>query len=324
MGAAGSRRIWGSTQHVIRTALARARSKARDCSPSASPISVRRRWCGTRIQGGLTATPLCGDAPGPTKSAGTWYQYGQEAFESKTGLPVQLFFRTQLRWILDNVPGPSAPPGKAMAFRKGGQLAHLVAHRRAPRRSARNGCDQCEPHHATGSGWSIGKNSILRVLNIPRSMLPRIVPLHRQECLWGYTSKEGPLEDPVPVCAALGDQQAALVGQTCFEKGEAKKHLWHRVFSPHEHRSRCPCGPGTDSPLRWATGSTRKTPCTVWKAPWPWLGRSFNGCAITCGSSQKASEVETLARTVEGNRGSFLPRLHRALLPPIGVRMQEA
>jgi glycerol kinase len=52
-------------------------------------------------------------------------------------------------------------------------------------------------------------------------MLPRIVPSMDRN-VWGHTLAAGPLGASVPVCGALGDQQAALVGQTCFAVGEAK------------------------------------------------------------------------------------------------------
>jgi len=62
---------------------------------------------------------------------------------------------------------------------------------------------------------------ILSILDIPESGLPRIVPSSDPE-IWGVTNSDGPMGAEVPVCAALGDQQAALFGQTCFEPGEAK------------------------------------------------------------------------------------------------------
>jgi glycerol kinase len=68
---------------------------------------------------------------------------------------------------------------------------------------------------------------ILKVLGIPRSMLPEIRP--SSACLtpgearpYGFTLKEGPFGEAIPVSGDLGDQQAALVGQTCFSPGEAK------------------------------------------------------------------------------------------------------
>jgi glycerol kinase len=62
---------------------------------------------------------------------------------------------------------------------------------------------------------------ILKALAIPSSILPRIVP-SSDRIPWGLTTENGPLGARIPVCGALGDQQAALVGQACFEVGEAK------------------------------------------------------------------------------------------------------
>ncbi len=67
-------------------------------------------------------------------------------------------------------------------------------------------------------GWS---DEMLEVFNIPRAMLPRIVP-SIDPAGWGVTRADGPFGGAIPVCGNLGDQQAALVGQTCFEPGESK------------------------------------------------------------------------------------------------------
>jgi glycerol kinase len=62
---------------------------------------------------------------------------------------------------------------------------------------------------------------ILDILGIPRQMLPRVVSSSDPQT-WGNTAKDGPFDDAIAVCGALGDQQAALVGQTCYSSGEAK------------------------------------------------------------------------------------------------------
>ncbi len=62
---------------------------------------------------------------------------------------------------------------------------------------------------------------ILNTLNIPSSLLPRILPSSFSQS-YGTTIKNGPFGDSIPICGDLGDQQAALVGQTCFNIGEAK------------------------------------------------------------------------------------------------------
>jgi glycerol kinase len=62
---------------------------------------------------------------------------------------------------------------------------------------------------------------ILHILDIPRAMLPEIRPSSAARP-YGFTRKEGPFGESLPVTGSLGDQQAALVGQTCFTPGEAK------------------------------------------------------------------------------------------------------
>src|SRR4030042_4286764 len=66
--------------------------------------------------------------------------------------------------------------------------------------------------------WDIG---IIKSLNIPENMLPRIVPSSDSR-IYGPPLDSAPFIDALPICGDLGDQQAALVGQTCFSQGEAK------------------------------------------------------------------------------------------------------
>jgi glycerol kinase len=62
---------------------------------------------------------------------------------------------------------------------------------------------------------------LLSLFNIPRAMLPAIQSSSSREG-YGVTRAGGPLGGEVPICGVLGDQQAATVGQLCFEPGQAK------------------------------------------------------------------------------------------------------
>jgi glycerol kinase len=62
---------------------------------------------------------------------------------------------------------------------------------------------------------------LLSLFNIPRRMLPAIRP-SSDPTFYGVTQRDGPFKGEVPLCADLGDQQAATVGQVCFDPGEAK------------------------------------------------------------------------------------------------------
>jgi glycerol kinase len=62
---------------------------------------------------------------------------------------------------------------------------------------------------------------LLEEFNVPASMLPEVRPSSDDD-FYGTTSDVGFIDADVPVAGALGDQQAALFGQTCFDEGDAK------------------------------------------------------------------------------------------------------
>ena len=64
-------------------------------------------------------------------------------------------------------------------------------------------------------------DELLALFDIPRRMLPSIRPSSDSN-FYGKTRTDGPFKGELPLCADLGDQQAATVGQVCFAPGEAK------------------------------------------------------------------------------------------------------
>ena len=64
-------------------------------------------------------------------------------------------------------------------------------------------------------------DELLDLLDIPRSLLPKIVPSAHAEH-YGTTRADGPFGGEVTIGGALGDQHAAMVGQVCLAAGEAK------------------------------------------------------------------------------------------------------
>ncbi len=148
---------------------------------------------------------------------------GQDRFRPKTGLPLATYFSgPKIKWILDNVPGVRAAAEKGEAlfgnidtweiwWLTGGPNggAHVTDVSNASRTMLMN---------LETLDWD---QEILDILGIPRQMLPEIRPSSDPK-IYGYTPKDGPLGASIPVCGDLGDQQAALVGQTSFSPGEAK------------------------------------------------------------------------------------------------------
>jgi len=148
---------------------------------------------------------------------------GIDLFREKVGLPLATYFSgPKLKWILENVDGAMAAAQNGNGLfgnidswiiwwltggPEGG--SHITDVTNASRTMLMN---------LETLDWD---DEILQTLGIPRQVLPRIVP-SSDSLTWGSTSLEGPFQASIPVCGDLGDQQAALVGQACFQPGEAK------------------------------------------------------------------------------------------------------
>ena len=120
----------------------------------------------------------------------------------------------------------------------------------------------------------------------------------------------------VPVCGALGDQQAALVGQACFDVGEAKKHVWHRMLSAAQHRRG-----GGGQPPRHAHNSRlsdarEKGRSIAWEGSIAIAGALVQWLRDNLGFIQHAAEIEPLARNVEDNGGAYIVPAFSGLFAP--------
>ena len=140
-----------------------------------------------------------------------------EQFRNKTGLVIDAYFSgTKVKWILDNVEGARerAERGELLfgtvetwliwKLTKG--AVHVTDYSNASRTMLFN---------INTLTWD---EEILFELGIPACMLPEAKP---SSCIYGEADA-GFFGAPIPIAGAAGDQQAALFGQTCFGKGEAK------------------------------------------------------------------------------------------------------
>ena len=133
----------------------------------------------------------------------------------KTGLKTDAYFSgTKIRWILDNVEGAreKAEAGELLfgtvdtwlMWKLSSGRIHLTDHTNASRTMLYN---------LKTRDWD---EEMLKILDIPRSMLPGIAPSGYE---YGSVNFMGV---SVPVCGVAGDQQSALFGQCCFDPGEMK------------------------------------------------------------------------------------------------------
>ena len=134
-----------------------------------------------------------------------------------TGLiPDAYFSATKIKWILDKVPGAreEAEKGNLLFGTVDTWLIWNLTKGKTFVTDYTN-ASRTMLFDIIKLKWD---NELLRELNIPYSMLPEVKP---SSCLYGYTDRSI-FGEEIPISGAAGDQQAALFGQCCFNKGDVK------------------------------------------------------------------------------------------------------
>jgi glycerol kinase len=238
---------------------------------------------------------------------------GQDRFREVVGLPLATYFSgPKITWLLDNIEEvrKKADLGDALFGNMDTWLiwhltggpdggAHLTDVTNASRTMLMN----------LGSlDWD---DEILNILGIPRSMLPEIRPSSDPD-LYGTIPFD---EVRVPICGDLGDQQAALFGQTCFHPGEAKNTYGTGCFMllntgeqivPSKSGLLTTVGYkiGDEAAIFALEGSVAITGALV-----QWLRDNL-------GLIETSAEVEALADSVEDNGGVFFVPAFSGLFAP--------
>ena len=216
--------IWEKTRKVIKAAMEKGRVKPEEIAG----IGVTNQRETTIVWDPRTGEPCYNAIVWQcTRTRDICQKLIDDGFEpyvkGSTGLVSATYFSgPKIKWILDNVEGlrEKAEKGEAIFgnmdtwviwWLTGGPNggAHVTDYSNASRTMLMN---------LKTLDWD---QEILDYLGIPCQMLPAIRPSSDRK-LYGLTAKGGPLGGEVPVCGDLGDQQAALVGQTCYGVGEAK------------------------------------------------------------------------------------------------------
>jgi glycerol kinase len=294
--------IWSGTAGVVAEALAQHGLKASDLAA----VGIANQRETTVVWNRTTGEPVynaivwqdvrVGDDVAKFAQDG-----GADRFRSQTGLPLSTYFSgLKLRWILNTIPGARklAESGELLfgtidtfvawhltGGTQGG--VHITDVTNASRTQLMN---------LTTLAWD---RDILRVFEIPEVMLPKIVPSS------GYFAEiRHPALAGIALSGILGDQQAALVGQTCFEPGEVKNTYGTGCFllmntgeRPVESRHGLLTTVAyqlSGEPARYALeGSIAITGALV-----QWLRDNL-------GMIQTSVEIEALATTVEDNGGVY-------------------
>ena len=206
--------IWANVQAVVAGALGQAGATAADLAA----VGITNQRETTVVWEKATGRPIANaivwqDTRTDKLVAELGGEVGQDRFRAACGLPLATYFSgPKIRWLLDNTPG-------ARAAAERGELlfgtidAWLIWNLTGRHVTDVTNASRTMLMSLKTLGWDDG---LLDAIGVPRAMLPEIRPSAEV-----YGPALGLLEG-VPVASALGDQQAALFGQTCFSPGEGK------------------------------------------------------------------------------------------------------
>ena len=238
-------------------------------------------------------------------------EIGQDRFREKTGLPLATYFAgPKVKWMLDNVKGlrADAEAGHALFGTIDTWLIwnltgeHIIDVTNASRTLLMN--------LATLS-WD---DELLAEMGIPAAMLPEIRP-SSDPGFYGMTLRDGPFGTGIPVCGDLGDQQAALYGQTCFAPGEAKNTYGTGCFMlMNTGTEMIPSNSGLLTTMGYQIGD--KQPVYALEGSIAITGALVQWLRDNLGIIETSAEVETLAASVEDNGGIYFVPAFSGLFAP--------
>jgi len=235
---------------------------------------------------------------------------GQDRFRLKTGLPLATYFSgPKLKWILDNVDGARTKAENGdLLF--GNIDTWLIWNLTGEHVTDVTNASRTMLMNITTLDWD---EEILGILDIPRVVLPKIKSSSE---IYGHVGAGFPRPiQGIPVCGDLGDQHAALFGQTCFDPGEAKNTYGTGCFmllntgkKPVPSKSGLLTTMGYkigDQPAIYALeGSIAITGALI-----QWLRDNL-------GMIQSSAEVEALAQSVGDNGGIYFVPAFSGLFAP--------
>lgn len=300
--------IWNNTQQVIQGAL----EKSGIGSSEIAAIGVTNQRETTLVWDKRTGKPIY--------NAIVWQdtrtdviinkfakQGGQDRFRKKTGLPLATYFSgPKIKWILENVKGAKEKAKKGdLLF--GNIDTWLIWNLTGEHITDVTNASRTMLMNLKTLEWD---DEILKIMGVPKNMLPNIKSSSE---IYGNV-KHGVLKE-IPVAGDLGDQQAALFGQTCFQAGEAKNTYGTGCFmllntgeKPVQSKA------GLLTTLGYKIGNKKAVyalegSIAITGALIQWLRDNLS-------LIQTSPEVEALAKSVEDNGGIYFVPAFSGLYAP--------
>jgi glycerol kinase len=299
--------IWANVQEVIGQALGKAGATAADIAA----VGITNQRETTVVWEKATGRPIANaivwqDTRTDRLVAELGGAAGQDRFRDACGLPLATYFSgPKVRWLLDATPGARA------AAERGELLFGTIDAWLIWNLTGRHVTDVTNASRSMllNIGSLAWDDALLDAIGVPRAMLPEVRPSAEV-----YGPARG-LLDGVPVASALGDQQAALFGQTCFAPGEGKCTYGTGSFllvntgakpvvSANGMLTTVAYQVGGEAPVYGLEGSIAVAGSLV-----QWVRDNL-------GLISAASEIEDLARTVDDNGGCYFVPAFAGLFAP--------
>ena len=305
--------IWRNTEAVIGEALARGGIRAGELAA----VGITNQRETTVLWDRNTGAPLHNALVWQdTRTADLVAAYardgGQDRFREVTGLPLATYFSgLKLRWLLDNVPGARAKANAGDALfgtidtwvlwnLTGGPAGgvHLTDVTNASRTQLVD---------LQTLDWD---DELLAAFDVPRAVLPRVAPSSAS-----YGEAEIAALRGVPISGILGDQQAALVGQTCFEPGEAKNTYGTGCFMLMNTGTQAvPSTAGLVTTVAYQLGD--EPPHYALEGSIAIAGALVQWLRDNLGLIAKSADIEPLARQVQDNGDVYFVPAFSGLFAP--------
>lgn len=235
---------------------------------------------------------------------------GQDRLRSKTGLPLATYFSgPKIKWILDNVEGARTKAEKGeLLF--GNMDTWVIWNLTGVHITDVTNASRTLLMNLHTLDWD---DELLNLLGVPRAMLPEIKSSSE---VYGRVTQSGlSALQGIPVAGDLGDQQAALFGQTCFSAGEAKNTYGTGCFMlMNMGEIPVPSKSGLLTTLGYKIGNQKAVyalegSIAITGALIQWLRDNL-------GLIQSSAEVESLASSVEDNGGIYFVPAFSGLFAP--------
>ena len=306
--------IWQRTQEVIATALEKTGLRGSDLAAigitnqretalfwdveTGTPLGKAIVWQDTRTRDFLA----------------TLSPFDCAKIENRTGLTIAPYFSaSKWNWLIKN--NPSIQKGVASGTARAGNIDAWLLWNLSG--GTHGGVHITDVTNASRTllmnletlAWD---DELLSIFDIPREVLPAI---RSSSEIYAMTDPSGPFGSPVPIAALLGDQQAAMVGQACFEEGQSKTtygtgnftlmNMGKKIVKSKHGLLTTVLFKFGDQPAHYALeGSVAVTGSAI-----QWLRDQL-------GVIRDASEIEALASSVENNGGVYFVPAFSGLFAP--------